>query len=116
VSPECSGGCVCGRAGVNLLARRFIAIIGIATLGAKERLDLIEQLWESLLPTPEAVPFSGENRDEFDRRFDEPDREGPTGTPAKEVLNRLRQRNTAILQDLTPRRHLASDTSPLMTP
>lgn len=69
-------------------------MIDIATLTPNERLDLIEQLWESLSSTPDAVPFPDAHREELDRRLNELDREGPTGIPAEEVLNRLRTRRT----------------------
>lgn len=67
-------------------------MIDISTLSADERLELIERLWDSLLSTPEAVPFPESHREELDRRLDELDREGPTGVPAEEVLSRLRSR------------------------
>ena len=67
-------------------------MIDIATLTPNERLELIERLWDSLLPTPEAVPFPDTHRDELDRRLDALDYEGPTGVLAEEVLSRLRSR------------------------
>ena len=69
-------------------------MIDIATLSPAERLELIEQLWDSLSSTPEAVPFPDAHREELDRRLDELDREGPTGVPAEYVLSRLRSRHT----------------------
>ena len=69
-------------------------MIDIATLTTDERLELIEQLWNSLSATPDAVPFPDAHRDELDRRLDELDREGPTGIPAEEVLSRLRSRHS----------------------
>lgn len=69
-------------------------MIDIATLTPNERLDLIEQLWESLSSTSDSVPFPDAHREELDRRLNELDREGPTGIPAEEVLNRLRTRRT----------------------
>ena len=47
-----------------------IAMIDIATLTPNERLELIERLCDSLLPTPEAVPFPDAHREELDRRLD----------------------------------------------
>jgi putative addiction module component (TIGR02574 family) len=67
-------------------------MIDIATLSQEERLRLLEQLWDSLSSTPEAIPLTDPQREELDRRLDEVDREGPTGVPADEVLNRLRSR------------------------
>ena len=68
-------------------------MIDIATLTPTERLELIERLWDSLLPAPEAVPFPDAHREELDRRLDALDREGPTGVPAEEMLSRLRSRH-----------------------
>ena len=64
-------------------------MIDIHTLSPDQRLQLIELLWDSLSPTPEAIPFTDAQRAELDRRLDDLDREGPIGTPAEEVLNRL---------------------------
>jgi putative addiction module component (TIGR02574 family) len=65
-------------------------MIDIATLSQEERLRLLEQLWDSLSSTPEAIPLTDAQREELDRRLDELEREGPTGIPADDVLNRLR--------------------------
>lgn len=64
--------------------------IDIAKLSVAERLDLLEELWDSLSATPEAVPLTNAQRDELDRRLDELDREGPTGIPWEEVVRRIR--------------------------
>ena len=64
-------------------------MIDIRSLSPAQRLELIELLWDSLASTPEAIPFTDAQRAELDRRLDELDREGPTGIPAEEVLNRL---------------------------
>jgi putative addiction module component (TIGR02574 family) len=64
-------------------------MIDIQALSPAQLLELIELLWDSLSSTPEAIPFTDAQRAELDRRLDELDREGPTGIPAEEVLNRL---------------------------
>lgn len=69
-------------------------MIDIATLTPDERLELIERLWNCLSSAPDAVPFPDAHREELDRRLDELDREDSTGTPAEEVLGRLRSRRT----------------------
>jgi len=66
--------------------------IDIATLTPEERLDLLEQLWDSLAPTPEAVPLTDAQRAELDRRLDDLDREGPLGITWDEMLDRVRNR------------------------
>ena len=67
-----------------------MATVDIAKLDPKERLELLEQLWDSL--SPEAVPMTDAQTDELDRRLDELDREGPIGIPWNEVLDRIRNR------------------------
>ncbi len=67
-----------------------MATIDIANLSAEERLRLLEELWDSLRATPEAIPLTNAQREELDRRLDELDREGPAGIPWEEVLRRIR--------------------------
>ncbi|HEV2178285.1 MAG TPA: addiction module protein [Terriglobia bacterium] len=39
--------------------------IDIANLGAEERLCLLEELWDSLRATPEAIPLTNAQREEL---------------------------------------------------
>ena len=66
--------------------------IDIASLSSEERLQLLEEIWESLSKTPQAVPLTTAQREELDRRLEEMDREGPTGIPWDDVLRRIRGR------------------------
>jgi putative addiction module component (TIGR02574 family) len=66
--------------------------IDIASLTPDERLSLLEELWDSLASTPEAVPLTPDQGAELDRRLDELDAEGPVGIPWDEVLSRIRSR------------------------
>jgi len=50
----------------------------------------LEELWESLSATPEAVPLTTAQRGELDRRLDELDQDGPSGIPWEDVLHRVR--------------------------
>ena len=68
-------------------------MVDTSRLSTAERLQLIEDLWDSLSETPEAVPLTSDQRAELDRRLDKLEREGPTGVPAQDVLNRIRNRN-----------------------
>jgi putative addiction module component (TIGR02574 family) len=58
-------------------------------LSAAERLELVEELWDSLAATPEAVPVPEWHRTELDRRLDQP-APGPDLSP-DEVRARLRR-------------------------
>jgi len=69
-----------------------VGTIDIAGLSSEERLRLLDELWESLSATPEAIPLTTAQREELDRRLDELDREGPSGTPWEEALHRIRSR------------------------
>jgi putative addiction module component (TIGR02574 family) len=66
--------------------------IDIAKLSPEQRLELLEQLWDSLSATPESIPLTDAQREELDRRLDDLDREGPVGIPWNEVLQRIRNR------------------------
>jgi putative addiction module component (TIGR02574 family) len=67
-----------------------MATIDIASLSFEERLRLLDELWESLSRTPQAIPLTATQREELDRRLDGLDREGPVGIPWDEVLGRIR--------------------------
>jgi putative addiction module component (TIGR02574 family) len=62
----------------------------IANLNPEQRLQLLEQIWDSLASTPDAVPVTSTQREELSRRLDDLDREGPVGIPWDEVLRRIR--------------------------
>lgn len=68
-----------------------MATIDIASLSLEERLRLLDELWESLSRTPEAIPLTNAQREELDRRLDELEQDGPVGIPWEEVLRRLRR-------------------------
>lgn len=70
-----------------------VGMVDINSLSSEERLRLLEEIWESLSVTPEAIPLTSAQREELDRRLDELDRDGPAGIPWEEVLHRIRSRN-----------------------
>jgi putative addiction module component (TIGR02574 family) len=67
-----------------------MSTIDIAKLSPEERLELLEQLWDSL--SAEAIPLTDAQHHELDRRLDELDQEGPVGIPWNEVFDRIRDR------------------------
>jgi putative addiction module component (TIGR02574 family) len=64
--------------------------LDIRKLTPAERLQLVEELWDSLCDEPEAVPLTDAQRAELDRRLDDLEREGPVGIPWDEVVRRIR--------------------------
>jgi putative addiction module component (TIGR02574 family) len=75
-----------------------MAAIDISTLTVEQRLELLDEIWESLYETPQAIPLTEAQREELDRRIEEFDNEGPlgaprAGAPLDEVLERIRTRH-----------------------
>jgi len=66
--------------------------IDLQSLTPEERLELLEELWDSL--TDDDLPLTGAQREELDRRLDDLDLEGPRGIPWEEVLRRLENPQT----------------------
>lgn len=66
--------------------------VNVEDLTTEERLRLLEDLWNSLSQTPEAIPLTQDQREELDRRLDDLEREGPVGIPWEEVLRQIRSR------------------------
>ena len=70
--------------------------LDIERLSPDERLELMEQLWESLRKDPSSVPLTDAQREELDRRLDELEadvqRGASLGIPWDEVLQRIRNR------------------------
>jgi putative addiction module component (TIGR02574 family) len=71
--------------------------LDIERMSPEERLDLMEQLWESLRKDPSSVPFTAAQQEELDRRLDDLDADiqqgAPLGIPWDEVLHRIRTRS-----------------------
>jgi putative addiction module component (TIGR02574 family) len=57
-----------------------------------ERLDLLDEVWESLSREVDALPFTTEQDADLDRHLDSLDREGPVGISAEDLQKRLRNR------------------------
>jgi len=55
------------------------------TLPAADRLDVIEQLWESLAAAPESLDLPDAQRKELDRRIKEMDANPDAGIPWEDV-------------------------------
>jgi len=68
-----------------------MAVIEFGHLSTEERLDLIEQLWDSL--TPDAVPVTPSHQAEIERRLATLDSDIEQGLDADDVLADLRRRH-----------------------
>ena len=61
-------------------------------LSVPERIQLAEDLWDSIAAEPEALPLSEAQRAEIERRLAEHDRAPESAIPWEEVRARLHQR------------------------
>ena len=64
--------------------------IDINKLTPEERLDLIEELWDSLSPDPAKIPLTNAQVKELDRRVAEMDADESFGIPWEMVLAKIR--------------------------
>lgn len=65
--------------------------IDISKLSREERLDLIEELWDSLSADPETIRLTEAQTNELDRRLVEMDQDDTLGIPWETVLARIRK-------------------------
>lgn len=61
-------------------------------LSAAERLELVEELWDSLGDENQALALTDEQRADLERRLAEADTEPTGGSPWEEVRDRIRNR------------------------
>lgn len=61
-------------------------------LTAAERLELIEELWDSLDEEDEALALTDAQREDLERRLAEADADPTGGSPWEEVRERIRRR------------------------
>jgi len=66
--------------------------LDINELTPDERLDLIEELWNSLSERQDALALTKAQTEELDRRIDEMDRDQSLGEPWQDVLKGIRER------------------------
>ena len=60
--------------------------VDLSLLSPEERLDLIEELWESLTASQRAsIPLTSEQEAELDRRLDDLETDGPVGISPEEL-------------------------------
>jgi putative addiction module component (TIGR02574 family) len=62
-------------------------------LSAAERMELLEDLWNSLANNDSALQLTVEQRDDLDQRLREADADPESGSSWDEVRERIRQRH-----------------------
>ncbi len=69
-----------------------IPLTELLKLSVSERIQLAEDLWDSIAAEPDALPITDAQRAEIERRLAEHDRNPESAIPWEEVRARLRQR------------------------
>ena len=62
-------------------------------LTAAERLELVEELWDSIGDEDASLALTDEQREDLERRLAEADADPNGGSPWEEVRERIRQRS-----------------------
>jgi putative addiction module component (TIGR02574 family) len=69
--------------------------IDIGKLSQEERLELIEELWESLSEAQrDSAALTDAQRNELDRRLEVLEKEGPIGISPEELHERIKRRTS----------------------
>jgi putative addiction module component (TIGR02574 family) len=69
--------------------------IDVRQFSRDERLELIEQLWDSLSDEErDSLPLTVEQEQELDRRLDALEKDGPVGISPDELREQLRRRSS----------------------
>ena len=63
----------------------------ILELSVSERIQMVEDIWDSIAAVPEAVPLSEDQKSELDRRLQAYHQNPDAGSPWSEVKERIRR-------------------------
>lgn len=77
------------RVGARFSAMKAISVNDLLNLNVKERLQLVEDLWDSIAEVPEAVELTTAQREELDKRLEAYHREPGLGSPWADVKRRI---------------------------
>ena len=69
-----------------------VAKANVLSLSVPERIQLVEDIWDTIAEVPEEVGLSDEQRAEIDRRLDAYQRNPNEGDPWEMVRERIRSR------------------------
>lgn len=65
----------------------------ILQLSVSERLQLVEEIWDTITDTPEQLPLPKSQQDEIERRIEAHDQRSEVGLPWREALDSIRASN-----------------------
>jgi putative addiction module component (TIGR02574 family) len=64
----------------------------ILNLSISERIQLVEDIWDSIVELPEAISLTDDQKRELDNRLDAYHRDPNKGSPWEEVRRRIQKR------------------------
>ena len=70
----------------------MIATEDILSLSVSERIQLVQDIWDSIVEVPESVPLTDEQKAELDRRLDAYHKDPNAGSPWSIIQERIRKR------------------------
>ena len=68
-----------------------LAKYDILNLSVSERIQLVEDIWDSIAEVPDSLSLTDEQKTELDRRLDAYHQDPTNGSPWDEVLSRIRK-------------------------
>lgn len=69
-----------------------ISLADILQLSVPERIQLVQDIWDSIAAEPEELPLTDAQRKELDRRLDDLEADPSAGVPWQDVKARLTNR------------------------
>lgn len=70
----------------------MIAKEDILSLSVSERIQLVQDIWDSIVEVPESVTLTDEQKAELDRRLDAYHKDPNAGSPWSIIQERIRKR------------------------
>ena len=67
-------------------------IANIRTLSIDERIQLVEDIWDSIAADQSVLPLTDDHKTELDLRLDALDADGVKGRTAKEIITDIKNR------------------------
>ena len=69
-----------------------VSVAELLKLSISERIQLVEDVWDSIAAVPDAVPLTDPQKEELDRRLDSYHQNPDAGSPWELVRERIQKR------------------------
>ena len=75
--------------GASIYTMSKVSLADVLELSVPERIQLVEDIWDSIAVIPQPVPLTEAQRDELDRRLEDYRQHPEDGAPWEEVKRRI---------------------------